>query len=268
MIIEARDDRVSLSGSLQKNLWPSIQAVAHLLLRQNPDGILIDAAHITDCSAAGAKTFLDALEYIDRYHARIVLCAVPEAVMTVLRSVPGVRSQVPIAETCEAGRASLEVASMMRKSERRNPRGRDASKPSNILVPILPGLASVREALGLAEALGRLVVGPDRGVKTTEPEIHLAFITIVPRTLPLNAPMAQEEEDTRKLVEEAASLSEATHLQVKSEIARTRDAAEEIVSLATSLQAGKIVLVMPKERIPELIRTVLQNSPCEVVVKR
>jgi len=272
MIIEARDDRVTLSGSLQKNLWPSIQAVAHLLLRQHPDGILIDASQISDCTVAGAKTFLDAIEYIDRYRARIVLCAVPDDVMTVLMSVPGVRSQVPIAETCEAARASLEMASRLRSRVSRLRNEDTTTKPNTILVPIIPGIESVREAIGLADALGRPQGTPIRGAKSENALIHIVYIIVVPRTLPINAPMHDEEDEARVLIAETESIAKGTSLQIKAEMARTRDASDEIAALAKRLEAVKIVLVLPKEALAvgssDLIRTVLQKAPCEVILRR
>src|SRR5579862_2793790 len=89
MIIEARDDVLTLSGSLDKNLWPSIESAAWLLLRMHPGGILIDASGLTNITSEGAKTFLDAMAYIERYKARIVLCQVPDSALEVIKNVPG-----------------------------------------------------------------------------------------------------------------------------------------------------------------------------------
>jgi len=272
MIIEARDDKVTLSGSMRKNLWSSIQAVAHLLLRQHPNGILIDASGITECTTDGAKTFLEAIEYIERYRARIVLCEVPEAVMTVLRSVPGVRSQVPISETCEAARASLDVASLMRHNERHHGKPlAESGKPRLILAPILPDVTSVREALGLADALGRPLPG-QRTIKVAPAQIQIVFIIVVPRALPINAPMLEAEAWARGLIAETEALADGSQIEIKAEIARTRDIADEIAAYAIRLEAAKIVLVVPKELYSGgssgLVRSVLTKAPCEVVLKR
>src|ERR1700709_2224051 len=96
MIIEAREDVVKLEGNLDKNLWPTIQAAANLLLRHHPQGIIVDGSELANCSPEGAKTSRDAMDYIGRYRARIVVCGLPECVMDVIRAVPGVRSRLPV----------------------------------------------------------------------------------------------------------------------------------------------------------------------------
>lgn len=110
MIIEAREDVVQLEGELDKNLWPTIQAAANLLLRHHVEGIIVDGSGLTGCSAEGAKTFRDAMDYIARYRARIVVCALPENVLESIRAVPGVRSRLPVTATLEEARASLKLS--------------------------------------------------------------------------------------------------------------------------------------------------------------
>src|SRR2546427_6372240 len=110
MIISSKDDVVQLSGQLHKNQWLTIKATASLLLRQHPEGILIDCSELTDISEDGAKTFLDAMRDITGEGSRIIVCALPDNVLQVLRSVPGVRSQLPIANSVEEARASLRLS--------------------------------------------------------------------------------------------------------------------------------------------------------------
>ncbi|HEY3333100.1 MAG TPA: hypothetical protein VGK19_23910 [Capsulimonadaceae bacterium] len=274
MIIDARDDVVTLSGRLEKNLWLSIQAAAHLLLRQHLNGILIDASEITHCSPEGAKTFLDGLEYIERHRARIVLCQVPEQVMSVLRAVPGVRSQVPIAQTVEEARASLDLAYHARVREKLS---KDAAPPT-VLVPVLQGTQTVKHAIGLANILGTEHVADgkhDRGSKAeVQPRIQLAYVIVVPRSIALNAPLGEEEVDAKVLLDEAESFSAAKSLNLHTEVARTRDAADEIVEIAERSKAAKIVMQVPKESVVletdvrAVIAHVLQKAPCEVFLTR
>ena len=58
MIIETKNDVVRLSGALKKNQWLTIRAATDLLLKDHPEGIIIDCEHLTEISSEGAKTFL------------------------------------------------------------------------------------------------------------------------------------------------------------------------------------------------------------------
>ena len=109
MIIETRGDVVRLSGSLHKNQWMSIRAAANLLLHEHPQGIIVDCAGLEDISEDGARTFLEAMRDIEAARARIIVASLPENVLTVIKTVPGVRSQLPIAASVEEARASLQM---------------------------------------------------------------------------------------------------------------------------------------------------------------
>lgn len=274
MIIDARSDVVTLSGRLEKNLWLSIQAAAQLLLRQHPNGILIDASQITYCSPEGARTFLDGLEYINRHRARIVLCQVPESVMSVIRTVPGVRSQVPIAPTCEEARASLELAMRARKKQQRMARSADGDPPT-VLVPVLQGTMSVKAQLGIAHVVGSEVVhdgAVDRPRTVVRPRIQLSYVLVVPRSLPLNTPLPEEEVEARTLLKEAEDFAALFGLNVSADVARTRDAAEEIIDTAHRLHAAKMVVGIPPAAlgrdISAVLDFVLEKSPCEVLMAK
>ena len=167
MIIEAREDVVKLEGRLDKNLWPTIQAAANLLLRHHLEGIIVDGGALTGCSPEGAKTFRDAMDYIERYRARIVVCALPENVMGCIRATPGVRSRLPVTETLEEARASLKLS---------GPGGVRAgggqSAPQNILVPLLaPGPSRNRRGAGLPTRQSRPIpeVPPAPGLHPGSP---------------------------------------------------------------------------------------------------
>src|SRR5437868_14974282 len=101
MIIETKDDVVRLSGSLTKNQWLTIKAAANLLLHDHPQGIIIDCAHLENISEDGAKTFLEAMRDIEAAKARIVVANLPQSLLSICRMVPGVRSQLPIADSVE-----------------------------------------------------------------------------------------------------------------------------------------------------------------------
>lgn len=261
MIIEARNDVVALEGALDKNTWPTIQAAANLLLRQHTQGIIIDASRLKGCSPEGAQTFRDAMDYIERYRARIVVAELPESIMDVIKAVPGVRSRLPIAATIDEARSSLLLARTASAAELQSG-GRELQ---DVLVPLIhadtPDTATML-ACRLARADGQ---------KT---RIHLAYFLEVPRLLPLTSPFPEEETAAAKALEiaEAAVRSEG-HVAV-THVARTRDTGEEIVQQAAALNANMIVLsICPGEDEADnftsrVVRTVLDRAPCEVILNR
>jgi len=261
MIIEAREDIVKLEGNLDKNLWPTIQAAANLLLRHHPQGIIVDGSELTGCSPEGAKTFRDAMDYIERYRARIVVSALPEGVMEVIRAVPGVRSRLPVAATIEEARASLKLS---------GPGGSRAvaggSAPQNILVPLLrPDNPQVASALACRLA---------KADPTHKSRLHLAYVLEVPRHLPLAAPLPEEEGEAARTLETAVSAARGEGVTAEPQVTRARDAGEEIVHQAEVLGASLIVLTYlpsgdPSDTLMERVtRTVLDRAPCEVVLNK
>ena len=261
MIIEAREDVVKLEGNLDKNLWPTIQAAANLLLRHHPEGIIVDGSGLTGCSPEGAKTFRDAMDYIERYRARIVVSDLSEGVMEVIRAVPGVRSRLPVAATIEEARASLKLC---------GPGGSRAvtggSAPQSILVPLL-GPDDPQAASALACRLARADA-------THKSRLHLAYILEVPRHLPLTAPLPEEEAAAARTLAAAAASARCEGMTAESQVTRARDAGEEIVQQAASLGASLIVLTYlpsgdPSDTMMERVtRTVLDRAPCEVVLNK
>src|ERR1051325_11176998 len=101
MIVSSHSDSVLLRGALHRNEWLTIKALAKLHLQQHSQGILIDCTGLTDVSADGAKTFLEAMHDIQSEGARIIVVNLPDNVLDMIRSVPGVRSQLPIARSIE-----------------------------------------------------------------------------------------------------------------------------------------------------------------------
>ncbi len=261
MIIEAREDIVKLEGNLDKNLWPTIQAAANLLLRHHPQGIIVDGSELTGCSPEGAKTFRDAMDYIERYRARIVVSALPGGVMEVVRAVPGVRSRLPVAATVEEARASLNLC---------GPGGSRAvagsNAPQNILVPLLRP-DNPQAASGLACRLARA----DPAHKS---RLHLAYVLEVPRHLPLAAPLPEEEAAAARTLEMAASAVRGEGVTAEPQVTRARDAGEEIVHQAEVLSASLIVLAYLPSGDPSdtlmarVTRTILDRAPCEVVLNK
>jgi nucleotide-binding universal stress UspA family protein/anti-anti-sigma regulatory factor len=260
MIIETHEDVVTLEGALDKNIWPTIQAAANLLLRRHTEGIIVDAGGLTRCSPEGAKTFGDAMDYIEHYHARIIICRLPPTALDCIRMVPGVRSRLPIAETVEDARSSLQLT---RAGLGKHTHGRRMLQ--DILVPLIAADTAdgaTMLAIRLARADGPKV------------RIHLAYVLEVPRHLPLNAPLPEEEAFAARLLEAAERCVRKEGLQTATHVCRARDAGEEIVQMAETESVNLIILSRQAkldpadERTPQILKTVLERAPCEVIMNK
>ena len=260
MIIETHEDVVKLEGALDKNIWPTIQAAANLLLRRHTEGIIVDAGGLTRCSPEGAKTFGDAMDYIERYHARIIICRLPEPALECIRMVPGVRSRLPIAETIEDARSSLQLT---RVGAGKTSPGRRMLQ--DILVPLI--------AADVAESATMLAIRMARadGLKV---RIHLTYILEIPRHLPLNAPLPEEEAYAARLLESSERCVKKEGLQTATHVCRARDAGEEIVQMAETENVNLVILSRQAnldpadERTPRILKTVLERAPCEVILNK
>jgi anti-anti-sigma regulatory factor len=279
MIIEARKDVVSLSGSLEHNLWPAIEATANLALRGHPNGIVIDASQISHCSEEGARTFLDAMTYIERLHARIVVCHLPGEVMETLKQVPGVRSQLAIAETCDQARASLDLASDTRLQVRAQRMGVGGGpvRPRLVMVPLTESCPASTGTVGLALQVGSLEAPGARdgelSAKRVAPFLTFFYVLEVPRMMPINAPLTEEEASARIRLDEVTKITADAGIESDSNVGRARDVGDEIVRKAAELDVEIIVMALPSPTSPErsklesIVDTIIQRAHCEVIVR-
>ncbi len=252
MIVEARNDTVNLLGALTKNHWQTIKAAANLLLKRNPAGIIINCAGITECTEEGAETFADAQAYIQKHGARIVLCDIPEHVMEVLRRVPGVRSQLPVACTMAQARASLGLPSAYETAE--------AASEKIVLLPIWEGMNAPYAA---QHAL--------HFTKDQHAVLHIVYILLVPQKLALTTPMPEQEERAHRTLTELEEMAKRARVKVEKRVERCRDLARGIVTAAEQERASQLILgITPGDMAAAngLLTTVLQKAPCEVLVVR
>lgn len=200
MIIEARDDTITLRGEVKTNIWPAIQAAASLLLENHPTGIILDCSGVTKVTTKGAETFADAFDYIAAQNARIVVVGLGDEMLRVGRAVPGVRSQLPIAATVEEARASLALAEL-------TPRRGKAH-----IAGVVPILGNWRRAIYLAD---KLAVGENC-------EMHLVDLIKVPRTVPIGSPLPEREAAGQARLAEAQELVRKTGLRCFTHVERVR----------------------------------------------
>jgi anti-anti-sigma regulatory factor len=224
MIIEAREDTITLRGAVKTNMWPAIQAAAALLLENNPKGIIIDCSTLTEHNAKGAETFSDALDYITSRSARIVISGLSPELLEIVRSVPGVRSQVPLATDVEQARASFELEETVVK------RG----KAHNATV--VPMIGNWQNAVKHANALA---VGEDC-------EIHLVDVIKVSRTLPIGTPLPERETEGKKCLEEAASLVQNKGLKSFTHVERVRSYPSGLDAFIQRLNGNFVVISADK----------------------
>lgn len=262
MIIETRGDVVQLSGSLHKNQWMSIRAAANVLLHEYPAGIIVDCSHLENISEDGARTFLQAVRDIESARARIIVANLPENVLAVIKTVPGVRSQLPIAPSVEAARASLQM------QRRAATAVAPADGPRNAPVILVPLMANVD-----------LVYGADLGArlaKQTRADLKLVYLLEVTRTLPLNAPMLEEEQEAQKVLQMAGEAVRQYNIPATEHIERVREAVEGTLSVIKIYNVAQVVIGASRhsmahddhDRFDTLVDTLLHRAPCEVVIGR
>ncbi|MDE2126177.1 MAG: universal stress protein [Armatimonadetes bacterium] len=261
MIIESRADVLQLTGKLHKDEWPTIRTAARLLLREHPAGVIIDCNGLTDVSKDGAATFLNAIEDIAQQHTRIVVVGIPERAREVCRGVPGVRSQMPVAETLQEARESLHVLDRVARSKAREAPATQGA----VLVPLMSGIA-----LEYGAELGSRIAASSRAL------VRLVYLLEVARHLPLSAPLAAQEKEALASLNAAVGLAARYKANTSSAIERVRDPVEWLVKRLHDGDIGTVVIgaqQMPapgeaRDKFHGFVDALIQRAPCEVVVGR
>ena len=256
MIVSSHSDAVLLRGALHKNEWLTIKALAKLLLQQQPQGILIDCTGLTEVSTDGAKTFLEAMHDIQSEGARIIVVNLPDNVLEIIRSVPGVRSQLPIANSVEEARASLKMAKSAAAE------GERAPTENTVLVPVIEGL-DTEYSIAIASRIAR------------ESRLPIAVVSllVVARNLPIGAPMADEEQAAHARLERAAEAVIRQNLRPFKLVERVRGVEDGLLQMIKSYKASHVVISPPPTGIDEepfagLLELLLHRAPCSVIVGR
>lgn len=220
MIIEAREDTITLRGEIKTNIWAAIQAAAALLLKKHPTGIIIDASGVTRVTAKGAETFADAFKYIKAHNARIVVAGLAPELVEIGKEVPGVRSQLPLASTVEEARASLQLEEVTpQRGKARN-------------AGLVPMVGNWRRALYYADKLAA----------SEGAEIHLVDLIKVPMTLPIGAPLPEREAAGQRRLAEAAELVKKNGLRGYTHAEHVRSESAGLIDFAKRLAADFAVV--------------------------
>jgi len=260
VIVESYEDVILLSGALRSNFWETIQTAISLTLKRHPTGVIVDCSGITECTPAGADTFRDAMEYIRDHDARIIVAAVPQHVMEVLKSVPEVRSQLAVAATVEEARRSLDL--LLVPEEKKKPAKGPKEKLAKIILLITEG-DSCPELYELAAEMSEAL----------HAEIVVAYAIIVPRHLPIQAPLSAEEEEAARVIEEAKRELSRHHTPHSVFLERGRDVASALQQVVGETNAIRVVCALsPNESELDgqlkALRSVLTKIPLPVVAVR
>ena len=252
MIVYTKDDTVKLSGALVRNQWPTIKAAAMVLLKQHPEGILIDGGELTNVTEDGSRTFLDAVKEIESAGARIVVCNLPASVRDLLATIPGVRSQIAMSMSVDEARDSLRSGSSCS----------DVIPGGAVIVPLLEGTdpeASIR----LGAALAR-----DRGL----PFGMVAFI-VIPRQLPLSAPQPEAEAEARERAAQGSDIARKMGIPCALHLERTRETRDGLISFLSQVHARMVALALTTTEPDmqdqlDLADLMLRKAPCGVLIAR
>jgi len=252
MIVEYSDDVIYLSGDLTQDHWNTIRTAISLLLKRHPNGVIIDLSQIERCTPEGAETFLPLLDYLEKGQARVLLVNAPEHVKEALSGVPGVHSQLPVANSIVEARASLGM----------NPEVK--GKPGKMVDPILILLAGANadeDAIELAATIAR----------QRSTGLVLAQIIEVPRSMPLTAPLPGEEADAKRILSAAEGYAKKHGLTSKSVIERERERADGLAKMAEAMESQLVIYVVApneSESFGQSIEALMHSLTQELIIYR
>lgn len=263
MIVESYEDVIILSGALRSNFWETIHTAISLTLKRHPTGVIIDCSGLTEATPAGAETFRDAMDFINGHDARIIVAAVPAQVMDVLKSVPDVRSQLAVAASVEEARHSLDL---LHNGHPAKPKKRLAAENAQKLLVCLYTGTSVEED----DAAMRVAAMIADSAPT---EVELVCLLLVPRNLPIQAPLQQQEDSAVAAVERAAKFFQVRDVEYVTKVERARDVASGLNEALSEFDAARIVLplihrAVKKDDNLRLVETVLSAVNREIVFVR
>lgn len=259
MIVESYEDVVVLSGSLRSNVWETIHTAISLTLRRHPTGVVIDCSGLTDATVEGAETFRDAMQFIGSHDARVIVAAVPAEVLKVLRTVSEVRSQLAVAESVEDARRSLDLL-----VESGSPKKKVAvpAAAHNLLV-ILTGDAVDHGALRLTAQIA----------DSLPAEVHGACVVLVPRDLPLQAPLPQQEEKAAGALDRAHEFFSVKNLAFAPHIERGRDLGTTVAEIAARVKASHVIVPISAgehelDATAKIVKSILAGVTAEAIFVR
>jgi len=238
MIVESYEDVIVLSGGLRSNHWETIHTAVSLTLQRYPTGVIIDCSGLTECTPEGAETFRSAMEFITDQDARVIVAAVSAPVLEVLKEVPDVKSQLPIAKSVDEARASLNVLNQHFDNEDHivlSKKRKEHVEVSERMIVVLRGIPEDSAVVDLAISL----CGKGDG-------LLLLFSVMVPRELPLQSPMPEEEAIAAAVLNKAADVCHEAEIPVVRSIVRARDLGNAVQESLDENPAERVLVGLSK----------------------
>lgn len=236
MIVESYEDVIVLSGALRANQWETIHTAISLTLQRYPTGVIIDCSGLQECNPMGAETFRSALNFIEEQDARVIVASVSPAVEDVLQEVADVRSRLPLAPTVEAARQSLNLLGEHVNVEDIDPKKakKDGAGLSKVIL-LLSGQPYDRHTAQVA-------AGYSLAVKA---QVNLVYPVLIPRELPLNAPLPEEEAKASEILNSMEDWFEQEEVPVARRVSRGRDIGTALEEAVEELDADQVFVGLP-----------------------
>lgn len=264
MIVESYEDIIILSGAIRSNQWETLHTAISLTLKRHEEGVVIDCSQITEMTPHGADTFRSVMDFLKEHDARVLVAAVPDHIMQVLKSVPDVRSQLAVVGTVEEARASLDLL--------RDPHEDDGHAPKKKKLSTAKGGKILACVMGtdcdsyLLTTARELATGLDANV-------DVVFPLLIPRDMPLSGAMPEEEKLARAALDRAYANLKADQIDAELILERGRDVASTIHGVLEEYPASHVVIGLPggdqaTDDSTKLVRSVLGKINTAVIFVR
>lgn len=237
MIVESYEDVVMLSGALVSNQWSTLHTALSLQLQRHPEGVIIDCSGLTQMNEAGADTFYHVMQFLHQYDARVIVAALPQGLLEIVRRVPDVRSQLPMARTLEEARNSLYLLSDGELSDHGHGSKKKKGNFDKHLLVCLSGTTCdqylLETAVQMADGLNA--------------DVHLLYPIQVPREMPINAPLPSVEKEAKAALDKAEELMSAQRVAHSMSVERGRDAVSAVQSAIEESVVDYILFGLPSD---------------------
>ncbi len=235
MIVESYEDVVLLSGALVNNQWSTLHTALSLQLQRHPEGVVIDCSGLSEMNEAGADTFYHVMQFLAHHDARVIVAALPKPLLEIVKNVPDVRSQLPMAPTLEEARNSLYLLTDGESAKEDHKASKH--KYEKHLLVCLSGTRCDQYLLETAVQLAE-------GLST---QVHLLYPITVPREMPINAPLPAIEAEAKNSLEKAEGIMIQKRVAHSMRVARGRDSAAAVLSAIEEVPADYVLFGLPQE---------------------